>query len=405
MKLNLYPMLLKFISFPRQSVYRSHAPAWECIQQRSSVAKEGIVLNGNNHCSDTERGASTAAFPFMPQRVHRSVGMRIAATLLLLSITPIAWAIGGAESMDRPSARTLEAPVYQDQPASEPFSLPPVPESVGKIDDHRRLFIKRILVEGNSVFSEQALQDMLKPYEGRNVSIAELEALRQQLTHYYIDHGYVNSGATLAADAYDKGELHIKIIEGRIDEIRVKGLERLREDYVIKRLVSDPDKPFNLTELQDNYQLLLADPLISRMNGRILPGAVPGHSILDVDVIRAKPYQLSVFGDNQRPPSIGGEAFGLTGVMRNLTGFGDSLDFTYITSAGSNRYAGGFNLPVADWGTQVFFRFDEGDSVVLEQPIRNADIWMSMLSAPNLTSSVYSATTSVPRRLAEKPLV
>ncbi len=294
--------------------------------------------------------------------------------LLFIASVQSALAIGGAESMDRPSARLLPPPNYTPNQSAESFSLPKVPESVGKNLDQRKLFVKRIFLDGNTVFPEQDLRIMVSIYEQREVSIAELETLRQKLTHYYIDHGYINSGAVIPADAFKAGELHIKIIEGSLDEVRVKGLGRLRDGYVVNRLLGEPDKPFNLQALQDNYQLLLADPLISRMNGRILPGTTPGHSILDVDVTRARPYQLSFFGNNQRPPSIGAEAFGVNGQMRNLTGLGDLFDFTYITSEGSNRYAGGFSLPVTDWGTQVFFHFDEGDSMVLEQPIQKIDI-------------------------------
>jgi hemolysin activation/secretion protein len=298
----------------------------------------------------------------------------ILAALFSVGFAQLAWAIDGAESMDRPSARPLSPPDYAANRSPENFSLPPVPESVGKTSDRRTLFVKHIVINGNSVFPEQDLQSLAHPYEQRDVSIAELEELRQKLTHYYIDHGYVNSGAVIPVDAFKDGGLRINIIEGRLDEVRVKGLERLREGYVINRLSDGSDTPFNLQTLQDKYQLLLSDPLINRMNGRILPGATPGHSILDMDVIRAKPYQFSLFGNNQRPPSIGAEAFGLNGQLRNLTGLGDSLDFTYITSAGSNRYAGGFSLPVTDWGTQAFFHFDEGDSMVLEEPIRKIDI-------------------------------
>ncbi len=288
----------------------------------------------------------------------------------------LSWAVGSTEPIDRPSARPLSPPDYAPNRPSENFNLPPVPESVGNNNnnDRRMLFIKQIIIDGNSVFPEQDLHSLTQSYRQRDVSIAELEELRQKLTRYYIDHGYVNSGAIIAADAFKNGELRILIVEGRLDQVRVKGLDGLREGYVINRLSDGPGAPFNLPALQDKYQLLLSDPLIGRMNGRILPGTTPGHSILDLDVTRAKPYQLTLFGNNQRPPSIGAEAFGLSGQLHNLTGLGDSLDFTYITSDGSNRYAGGFSVPVSDWGTQAFFHFDEGDAMVLEQPIRQLDI-------------------------------
>ena len=309
-----------------------------------------------------------------PQTIKHSLRISCVISLCAILSWQSAWAIGGAEVMDRPSARQLLPPVYTPKSAPEDFSLPPVPEATTPQTPSRRLFIKQINVTGNTVIALQDLRALLSPYEQREVTVDDIEQLRQQLTHYYIDRGYVNSGAVIAADAVQHGELTIQVIEGRIDEIHLKGLGRLREGYVSNRLLNEPQKPFNLQTLQDNYQLLLADPLISRMNGRILPGTSPGHSILDVDVTRAKPYQLSLLGNNQRPPSIGAEAFGVNGQLRNLTGLGDAVDFTYITSEGSDRYAGGFSLPLTDSGLLAFFHFDEGDSMVLESTIKNIQI-------------------------------
>lgn len=293
---------------------------------------------------------------------------RYLLAVISLLISPVTT---NAQNIDRPSAQQLKSPDYPKKDSPEGFALPPIPEAATvNQNDKRHLFIRRIVLQGNTL----DLTQLTKAYEGRKVSVSELENLRQQITQYYIDKGYVNSGAVIAADAYLDGELRISIVEGKLDEIRLKGLDRLRDGYVKHRLVPEPDQPFNLKELQDNYQLLLSDPLISRMNGRILPGTTPGHAILDVDVVRAKPYQLSLFGNNQRPPSIGAEAFGASGVLHNLTGLGDALDFSFTMSEGSKRYAGGFTLPVTDLGTQLFFRFDEGDSLVIEAPFKAIDI-------------------------------
>jgi hemolysin activation/secretion protein len=284
------------------------------------------------------------------------------------------WAIGGAESMDRPSEYRPSLPEYKPKQSPEEFVLPPVLEKPIIEKDNRKIFIKHIVVDGNTAIPDEDIRHLVNPFDGREVSISELEELRQKITQLYIDRGYINSGAIIPKDALKKGEMHFKIIEGRLDEVRVKGQGRLREGYIQNRLQGDSEQPLNMKELEDRFQLLLSDPLISKMNGRILPGTTPGHGILDVDVVRARPYHLSLFGDNFRPPSIGAEAFGLTGYLNNLTGLGDTLDFTFIKSSGSDRYSGGFNLPLTDYGTLAFFRFDEGDTVVVEAPFQSLDI-------------------------------
>ncbi len=255
------------------------------------------------------------------------------------------------------------------------FILPAVPEpSPESPIDQRTLFIQHIVLEGNTLFPAQNLRSIVQPYEGRVVSVTELEKLRQQLVHYYIDHGYVNSGVVLPNGALHDGELHFQVIEGRMDNIQLKGMERLREGYVKNRLWSDPNKPFRLQELQENFQVLLSDPLISTMKGSILPGDTPGHCIFDVEVGRATPYQLHLFANNHRPPSVGSDGYGFTGLVQNITGLGDQINFTLIDSKGTNEYTGEISVPITDANTTLFVRFDEGDSSIIEEPLQTLAI-------------------------------
>ncbi len=273
--------------------------------------------------------------------------------------------------IDRPSARALTTPAAQPDPEAAPeFVLPPVPPGdVDATTDGASLDIVRIVVNGSSVLSPSEIVSAVQPYQQRAVTLAEIEELRQALTRLYVDKGYINSGALIRSDAYADGILTIDIVEGRLDDVRVRGGEGLREGYIARRLWPDPRQVFNSHLLEDRYRLLLNDPLIARMDGEIQPGAQSGHAVLAVDVQRARPYQLTLFGNNYRPPSIGSEAFGLSGVVHNSTGLGDALDFTYLTSGGTSRFAGGWSVPVSDVGTDVFFRFDEGTSAVVEEPI------------------------------------
>ena len=277
--------------------------------------------------------------------------------------------------MDRPSAQPLPDFKSSDKTKPKEFILPEVPleGEAEHVADGQVFFFTRIVIENNTVLPNESLRELVKPYENRKINIADIEELRQKITRLYIDEGYINSGAVIADDAIKGQELHIRIFEGRLDDIQIQGLERLHESYIKERLQKDPEEPLNLKQLQDRFQLLLSDPLINEMKGRLLPGATSGYSVLDLEVKRAPPYNLTLFGDNYRPPSIGGEAFGLTGQVFNLTGFGDAFDFTFIKSEGSARYAGGFTFPV-NWRTSVFFHFDEGDSRVIDKPINKLNI-------------------------------
>jgi hemolysin activation/secretion protein len=276
---------------------------------------------------------------------------------------------------DRPSGRPLPAPGFAPQGTPPGFVLPPVPEAApGSSELGRKIAIRQIVLRGNTVIPRQVLEEMVRPYVGREVTVGELEDLRQRLTQVYIDAGYVNSGVVIPPDALIGGELRFQFIEGRLKGVNVKGQGRLRKSYIVNRLAGDPDEPFTLTDLQDRFQVLLGDPLIARMNGRVVPGKSLGEALLDVEVTRARPYYLSLFGNNYRPVSIGAEAAGLNAGLRNLTGLGDLIDFTYVHSEGGDRYSGGYVVPVSDIGTKAFVTFDEGQSVIIEETTKDLNL-------------------------------
>lgn len=274
----------------------------------------------------------------------------------------------------RPSERSLESPADRTEKAPGEFVLPPVPE----VQPEQALAgpviqIEAIAFEGNRVISSEELLAVVGPYIGCKCTAAEIEELRHLITRYYIGRGYINSGAVLPDDGYRDGVLTVSIIEGTIDEIQLSGQGRLREAYIRDRL-SRPGEPFNVNVLQERFQLLLTDPLFAKVNARVSPGTSPGRAILDVDVTRARPYQLSLFVNNYRPPSIGSEAYGVAGWVGNLTGFGDVLDGSYQYGRGGGRYGLGWALPIGARGTIFQTRYEEGVSALIEESLSELDI-------------------------------
>lgn len=257
-----------------------------------------------------------------------------------------------------------------------PFTLPPVesPADTSSSEQNAVKFkIDRVVFQGNSVFPEKTLAAIAASYVGRVVSAAELEELRRQLTKFYIDHGYVNSGVLLSKKPVD-GVIVFQVVEGSLSGIRLQGMGRLNDDYVIKRLENDKDEPLNINDLRERFQLLLSDPLFERMNARLIPDTDLGSAQLDIDVQRARPYQLTAAFDNYRPPSVGSEEINLSGTVHNLTRFGDSLEFG-IQAPPSLKLSGlreslVWYVPIGYRGTGFSFAIDHGFSAVEEESLQ-----------------------------------
>jgi hemolysin activation/secretion protein len=283
-----------------------------------------------------------------------------------------------ADATDHLNVQEPERPGYLAPPPDN-FRLPPVKPLAVPLPPERpeTVLVRQIVFDGNTVISARELDALVAPYLGKRLNEADIEEIRLKITQHYIDQGYINSGALLRENALSGDTLKIGIVEGHLQAIRLHGMERLDDGYLTKRFSPEPDAVFNVDRLRERFQLMLDDPLFKRMNARITPGDSIGQAVLDVDVERARPYQLSVFANNYRPPSIDSTALGLSGWVRNLTGFGDSLEVTVQGAphdSGGTRTALGWRMPLNTVGTQLSLQLDHGKSSVVEEPMRVLDI-------------------------------
>lgn len=302
-------------------------------------------------------------------------------------------------------AQTVLPPVTPDRPAFVPpraeglFELPVLPaaEAAAQDDPAATLVLREVRLSGQTAVSTDELQSLARPYLGQPVGPAALEALRQQMTRLYVERGYLNSGVLLRRVLATEGVAEFEVVEGRLSEIRLRGMARLHDAYVTGTLQRQGDGPLNIDRLRERFQLLLGDPLFERMNARLLPGNTPGEAVLDIEVMRAKPYQLTLFANNYRPVSVGEGAIGVSGWVRNLSGFGDLLEATLQgpTDGGGDLRGGiAWRMPLGQSGTQLSLAVDEGNSSVVEASVRSLDITSRLSSREiGLSQTLFESLT------------
>ena len=281
--------------------------------------------------------------------------------------------------MERPSQRLREKPVLPRGEEEQPvIAAPPVPEAAPPARDAGPpiLHLKRVKLEGNTVFSNEELAAITGRYEGKDVTADDLRQLRQDLTLHYIQHGYINSGAVLPEQSVQDGELRIKIVEGRLTEVQIEGLDHLREFYLRPRIARDAqEKPLNVKELQENLQLLQQSQLIKRINAELAPGLKPGEAILRARVEEARPYFLTLGYNNDGVPSVGAEGFEVWAGHRNLFGVGDQFDGNFNLTEGQEQYEFDYALPFTPWDTALKLRYQHSEAHVVEEPFDQLNIF------------------------------
>src|SRR6202040_444362 len=143
--------------------------------------------------------------------------------------------------------------------------------------------VKEFRIIGNHVFSNGTLLKVLEKYKNREINAEDIEQARQDLTLFYINKGYVNSGAILPDQDGKNGIITFQIVEGRLTGINLKGNFWFRSWCLRNEIRRGAGRPLNFNKLKETLQLLRQNPTISRINAELKPGGVPGESILDVD--------------------------------------------------------------------------------------------------------------------------
>ena len=252
----------------------------------------------------------------------------------------------------------------------KPPEQPPAEQPSNPFDT---IFVREFEVVGNTVLTEE-ITKLLKEYTGRNLTFAELFAVRSKITELYVKAGYVTSAAIVPPQTLENGIVKIQIIEGSLEDIEVIGTRRLQPNYVRSRIKVATDTPLNINRLLEGLRVLQLDPLIANISADLQAGTSPGKNLLQVSIIEAKTLSITPSIDNARSPSVGSfrRQVGLN--QANLLGFGDKLNLGYTNTDGSNEINVGYTIPLNPRNGTLRFSYGKINSNVIEPAFKKLDI-------------------------------
>ena len=114
-----------------------------------------------------------------------------------------------------------------------PPALPPIktqPEKaknqLGEAATKIKFKLTRIILSGNVTFSEAQLKPLYKNKLNTMITVVELQSIVQDITNYYRNEGYILSRAVLPPQHVANGIVHIQVVEGFIDHVKVVGIPK-----------------------------------------------------------------------------------------------------------------------------------------------------------------------------------
>ena len=259
---------------------------------------------------------------------------------------------------------TFHLPALGEQPSASPGQLSQAPS----------VFVQQIEVSGVSAFDRGDIDAITRPYTNRQVSSADLLALRAALSQNYLEHNFINSGVILPDQRIVNGVVSFRAVEGVLTRVEIEGDNHLNSRYLEGRLRRHLDEPLNIADIQYALRYLQNDPNVDRLDAELSPGDAPGESVLRLAVDEPPRFRAGIGVDNYSSTSTGAEQATAYFSSRNLTGFGDVLNLSLGVSDGAENYSASLAAPITRRNTQIQFYGSRSDASIIEDRFAALDI-------------------------------
>ena len=247
---------------------------------------------------------------------------------------PITQTAGGLEQQKKYQDTSKEL----EKKAGEKKEKPDIAEKdqvIAAVPEGEKVLVNKINVEGAVLLSAAELNKIIAPYENKKLAISEMQKVADLITDAYRIKNYPTSRAYIPPQTIGKdGVLLIRIVEGKVGDISVKGNKWFKARLYKKKLQLKQNEPFNYSALQKSLTKINEQP--DRFAKAILvPGKTPGSTDIIIDAKDRLPIHVGYAHDNFGSPYVGRDRDSVTFEDNNLLGFGDQLYFQFMRSEDS----------------------------------------------------------------------
>ncbi len=215
-------------------------------------------------------------------------------------------------------------------------------------------FVSRIEIEGNTLFDDETLAPLVDIQEGIEMTLGVLALYAQEITAYYNSEGYILARAFIPQQEIKDGVVKLKVVEGRVGAVNIRGTKRLRSSDFAKRLERVTEEDVLREQTLERILLELNDMQGVQVRSVLKPGELPGTSDLVLEVTESRPYQISFDGDNFGSRFTGRNRFGFTGTMGSLLKLGDQFSVRVVESDAKQHFVQPvYSIPVGNHGTTL----------------------------------------------------
>jgi hemolysin activation/secretion protein len=207
------------------------------------------------------------------------------------------------------------------------FSLPLVCTQAAPAAQEHRFDIYEYAVEGVSKLGTEAVEKAVMPYLGEGKGFDDVQSARKAVEEAYKEAGYLTALVTVPNQPTDTGVIQLKVVEGEVERLRVKGAEyHLPSDIKAKIGEFGEGKVPHFPTMQAQMAALNSGDM--RVTPVLRAGKLPGTVEVDLEVEDSLPFHGSVEWNNRYSANTTHQRLGLNLRYDNLWQAGHSIGFT-----------------------------------------------------------------------------
>lgn len=265
---------------------------------------------------------------------------------------------------EREPAPGVQQPLKKGEPVGK--SAPPPASAV-------RFSLRRIEFSSSAILPPEQLAAIARDYEGREVSLAELQAVLERINRLYEERGIVTARAILPPQDIVGGVVRIRLIEGRVGAIAIAGNDTTRGDYVGGWIKQQPGALADMTALERDL-IRFNRSNDAQLAAELKPGKQFGESDIQIQVSEPPRRYLRLFADNGGSHATGELRSGFLYQDRSVLGLRDALGLSYTHADGHDGQGLTYSLPINTWGTRVVGAYNFDKTHVRHGPFRPLNI-------------------------------
>ena len=272
----------------------------------------------------------------------------LAAALLLPSGVFAAQPLSPSDrdAVEQQQRDVLRQNQQQREELQRTLTLPPATPQATVSDAGPCFTISRIELDGAEKLTGNARDALVSPYRNQCLNLARINQLAQRVSDWYLSRGYVTSRAFLTEQNLTSGTLNLKVVEGRLEDIK---LENAPDRTLAMAFPGLKGKVLNLRDIEQGMEQ------INRVRNEpvqieIQPGSQPGYSVVNLTASPEFPLQFGAGFDNSGQKSTGVGQINASLSANNVLGIADKW---YVSGARSSAFSNSKDAQSVQAGVSV----------------------------------------------------